>query len=220
MDIRLNDHSGKDRSGANQDSGAAIDFFFDFISPFGWIGAERIGEVARRFGRRLNWHPFLLKVTVVDTMGLTPPLETPLKGRYLLHDIKRSLRYHGLALSEHARFGFSSVAASRAVLWAQMTSAIDLQDIILALYRAHWAQGRDISHSETVLDVVEELGLSRAAAERALKDDSVKNALRQETQWAVEAGVFGSPTVIVDGESFWGSDRFDMLESWLETGGW
>lgn len=197
-----------------------IDFFFDFISPFGWIGAERIGAIARRFERCVNWHPFLLQVTVVETMGLKPPLETPLKGAYLLHDIRRSLRYHGLAMSDQARFGFKSLVPARAVLWARDSSPGSVEDLVLALYRAHWSQGKDISEPGTVLEVVADLGLSVSQVTTALESSTVKIRLREETAFAVRSGVFGSPTVIIDGEMFWGADRLPMVETWLERGGW
>lgn len=197
-----------------------IDYFFDFISPFGWIGAEHITAIARRFERRVTWHPFLLQVTVVELMGLKPPLETPLKGAYLLHDIKRSMRYHGLSMSDQARFGFKSLAPARAVLWARDRSPERVEDLVLALYRAHWSQGRDISDVRTVLEVVADLGLSVAQAAIALDSSVIKTALRESTASAVQAGVFGSPTVIVDGEMFWGADRLPTVEAWLERGGW
>jgi 2-hydroxychromene-2-carboxylate isomerase len=197
-----------------------LDFFFDFVSPFGWIGAEQIGAIARRFGRSVNWHPFLLKVTVLETMGLPAPLRTPLKGEYLLHDINRSLRYHGLVQAPDAIFGFSSVVAARTTLWARAGSSDSVEALVLALYRAHWSQGRDISEVDTVLEIVASLGLSRSDAAIALQGDELKIALREETGAAIRAGVFGSPTIIVDGEMFWGSDRLTMVETWLETSGW
>jgi 2-hydroxychromene-2-carboxylate isomerase len=197
-----------------------IDFYFDFISPYGWIGAERIGQIARRFGRCVNWHPFLLKVTVLETMGLPPPLQTPLKGEYILHDAKRSLRYHGLSLSADARFSFSSVVAARAILWTRAEAPESVEALVLALYRAHWSHGQDISGIETILQVIEDIGLSRSRAALAIEDVAFKVALRDEVSSAVNAGVFGSPTAVADDEMFWGADRLPMLEAWLERGGW
>ena len=197
-----------------------IDFYFDFLSPFGWIGAERIGAIARQFGRDVAWHPFLLKATVIEAMGLKPLLETPLKGKYTAHDIRRSLRYHGLVLTAAPCFTFSSVAAARATLWARALAPEKVEALILALYRAQWSRGRDISQVDTILDIVADLGLPRSEAATALGDAALKTALREETAAAIDKGVFGSPTIIVDGEMFWGSDRLPMVEEWLETGGW
>lgn len=201
-------------------SKGAINVYFDFVSPYGWIAAERIGDVAARFGRPLRWHPILLKVTVLDTMGLPPPLETPLKGPYLQHDIARSLRYHGLRLAESARFGFSSLTAARAALWARGAAPDELHALILALYRAHWSDGRDISRGDTVLDIIAEVGLPRPDAAAALQSDAAKQALAEETAAAIRAGIFGSPTFVVDGETFWGADRIPMVEAWIARGGW
>lgn len=201
-------------------AGSAIDFYFDFISPYGWIGAERIGSLARRFQRGVNWHPFLLKVTVVDKMGLPPLLDTPLKGDYVRRDLPRSLRYHGLGLAEDPIFNFSSVAAARATLWVRNVAPQKTEALVLSLYRAHWSDRRNISEAETVLDIVAELDLPREDAGAALQSDAIRTALREEIASAVTAGVFGSPTSIVDGEMFWGSDRLDMMEKWLETAGW
>jgi 2-hydroxychromene-2-carboxylate isomerase len=197
-----------------------IDVYFDFISPFGWIGAEKVGAIARRFDRELRWHPFLLKVTVLETMQLPPPLETPLKGTYLLHDIKRSLRYHGLSMAAAPRIGFSSVTAARLVLWSRQTAPQLTEILVLSLYRAHWSDGLDISETETVLDIAAAAGLTRRDAAAALASEAMKTALREEVDAAVQAGIFGSPTFVVDGEAFWGSDRLSMLEKWIETGGW
>lgn len=198
----------------------AIDVYFDFVSPYGWIAAEKVGAVAARFARPLHWHPFLLKATVLDAMGLPPPLETPLKGPYLHHDIARSLRFHGLSLAGSARFGFSSLAASRAALWARSTAPGHLHALILALYRAHWSDGRDISGADTVLDIIASIGLQRTDAAAALQSDAIKQALVDENAAAIEAGIFGSPTFVVDGEKFWGADRLPMVEAWIATGGW
>lgn len=201
-------------------SESAIDVYFDFVSPYGWIAAEKIGTVAARFTRPLRWHPILLKATVLDAMGLPPPLETPLKGPYLRHDIARSLRYHGLHMAESARFGFSSLAASRAALWARGAAPGHLHALILVLYRAHWSDGRDISSADTVLDLVADIGLPRAAAAAALQSDAVKQALIDENAAAIRAGIFGSPTFVVGDEKFWGADRLPMVEAWIAKGGW
>lgn len=198
----------------------AIDFYFDFISPYGWIGAEQIGAIVRRFGRQLRWHPFLLKATVIEAMGLPPPLETPLKGAYLYHDIKRALRYHGQTLSADARFTFSSVPAARAVLWARDAAPQHVEVLVLSLYRAHWSDGRDISDSNCVLDLIAALGLPRADAAEALRSEAIKAALHAENAAAIRAGIFGSPTFVTEGEIFWGADRLSMLEAWIERGGW
>ena len=63
-------------------------------------------------------------------------------------------------------------------------------------------------------------GLKPDEVRAALADQTIKDRLRSEVDQAIGRGAFGSPYIIVDGEPFWGSDRLDQVERWLETGGW
>ena len=81
-------------------------------------------------------------------------------------------------------------------------------------------EGRDITDAETVAAIAEPLGIDRDALLAAVQDPAIKQRLKDETGLAIEAGVFGSPFFIIDGEPFWGSDRLWMIRRWMKTGGW
>jgi 2-hydroxychromene-2-carboxylate isomerase len=89
----------------------------------------------------------------------------------------------------------------------------------MALYHAFFVEDRDISDPEIAADVVASVGVNRDAVLAATQAPEMKERARNETQAAIERGVFGSPFIIVDGEPFWGSDRLEQVEKWLETGG-
>ena len=89
-----------------------------------------------------------------------------------------------------------------------------------ALYRAYFADGRNISESAVVIDVAVDNGIERSTMVAALADDKVKAKLKTVTDNAIAAGVFGSPFFIVDGEAFWGNDRVSQVDEWLSRGGW
>ncbi len=205
---------------AEKKSNNQLDFYFDFISPYGWIGAEKINEIAAEYDLTVNWHPFLLKASVIDTMKITPPLDTPLKGDYLLHDINRCLRYYGMTIHDQARFGFSSIAPARVILWVRDHFPQLIERIVLNLYRAHWVEGNDISKVENILQAVGVLSLSLEKLHEIVNDDVYKQKLRNETQEAMSYGIFGSPSVRLGREVFWGADRLTMVEDWLKRGGW
>ena len=76
------------------------------------------------------------------------------------------------------------------------------------------------TEAETIADIAEPLGIHRDALLAAVQDPAIKERLKIETTQALEAGVFGSPFVIIDGEPFWGSDRLWMIRQWLKSGGW
>lgn len=199
---------------------SGIEFFFDFMSPYGWIAAEQVGALARQAGREVDWVPFLLKATVVEAMGLKPVLDTPLKGAYALHDCRRLARLHGLSISAAARFTFSPLLPARAAFHLKHADPARMESFVLALYRRHWRDAGDISRPDEVLSVAQEVGLDTGALAEALEDPGVKAGFRRSVEDTIARGVFGSPTVIVDGEPFWGADRLDQVALWLRTGGW
>lgn len=201
---------------------AAIDFYFDFISPYGWIASRRIEAIAARHGREVTWRPILLGVTVLQVMGLKPLLETPLKGEYLLHDVPRTARFFGLTYNPPpppAPAQPSPLAAARAYYWLFERDPALAKRLAQRLYDLQWAEGVDISAAETVAAAAEDLGIARAETLAALGNEAVKQRLRQAVEAAVARKVFGSPFILIDGEPFWGCDRLPMVERWLE-GGW
>ena len=198
---------------------APIDFYFDFSSPYGYLAAQSIDVRAARHGRTVVWRPFLLGI-VFKLTGSEPLLGMPMKGDYAAHDLKRAARRIGVPFMLPEPFPFMSVAASRAFYALADEDPTAAKGLAKALYHAAFGEGLDITSSEAVVAVAESLGLDGGRLGQALKDTALKERLRGEVQAAIDAGVFGSPFFLIDGEPFWGHDRLDDLEKWLETGGW
>ena len=196
-----------------------IEFYFDFSSPYGYLAAELIDAVAARHERTVSWRPFLLGVAFKET-GSEPLLNIPLKGPYATRDLARTARLMGVPFQLPASFPFLSVAAARAYYWALGEDSAKAVALAKALYRETFGAGRDIGSTGAVVRICAAEGLDRDAAEAALKDPAVKQRLREEVEAAMEKGIFGSPLFVVDGEPFWGIDKLDHLELWLERGGW
>ena len=197
-----------------------IEFYFDFSSPYGYIGSEKIEALAAGHGRGVDWRPILLGVVFRQT-GAAPLTEVPLKGPYSRRDFVRSAKYHGI---ERFRlpsiFPIATQAAARIVLWLKERDPARVGASVHALYRAFFGEDIDISKPENAVAAVAGCGVDRAAARAAIDDAAVKEALKRENERAIAAGVFGSPFMVVDGEPFWGVDRLDQVDRWLATGGW
>jgi 2-hydroxychromene-2-carboxylate isomerase len=197
---------------------APIDFYFDFSSPYGYLGAQRIEALAAKFGRTVDWHPMLLGVAFKET-GMAPLTTIPLKGEYSKRDFARTARLNGVAFRMPPKFPIATQAPSRLVLWLKRSDPGLAVHVAKALYHAYFVDGVDISAPEATVAVAAREGVDAAAARAAIEDPAIKDALRQEVERAIARGVFGSPFVFVDGEPFWGFDRFDQIERWLATGG-
>ena len=197
---------------------APIEFYFDFSSPYGYLASHKIDALAAKHGRTADWRPILLGVVFKQT-GAAPLTMIPLKGDYSKRDFLRSARYHGIEdFRMPTPFPISTQAAARMVLWAKATEPALAVPVAKALYRGYFFGGRDISNPETAADIAAEAGANRAAARASVDDPAMKEALKREVDGAIGRGVFGSPFVFVDGEPFWGLDRFDQIERWLATG--
>jgi 2-hydroxychromene-2-carboxylate isomerase len=199
---------------------ASIDFYFDFSSPYGYLASEKIEAMAARHARDVDWHPILLGIIFKQT-GAAPLTMVPLKGDYSRRDMPRSARFHGVSdFRIPSKFPIPSQAPARIVLWQKQRDAALAATVVHALYRAFFVDDVDISMPENSVAVAAKCGVDAAAARAAIDDSMVKDALRQANDEAIARGVFGSPFIIVDGEPFWGIDRFDQVERWLATGGW
>ena len=199
---------------------APIDFYFDFSSPYGYIGSERIEALAAKHGRSVDWHPMLLGVVFRQT-GASPLTEVPLKGPYSKRDFIRSAKYHGVERFRlPSTFPIATQGAARIVLWLKERDRSRVAATVHALYRAFFGDDIDISKPENAVAAAVAVGVDGAAARAAIDDPAIKDALKRENVRALAAGVFGSPFIIVDGEPFWGVDRLEQVDRWLATGGW
>lgn len=196
-----------------------IEFYFDFSSPYGYLGAQRIDEIGAKHGRDVAWKPYLMGAVFKTTRG-EPLLGIPLKGDYAKIDIHRAARLIDVPFVMPSPFPFMSVAACRAYYWLADRDPAGAKDLAKAIYNASFGEGRDMSGAGAVIGVAAGLGVERDDVAAALQDPAVKDRLRQEVESAIAKGVFGSPFIIVDGEPFWGHDRLDHVDRWLETGGW
>ena len=197
-----------------------IDFYFDFISPYGYLGATQVERIAAKHGRTVAWHPFLLGITVMKVMGLKPVMQVPLKGDYVRHDKPRMARLLGVPLAQPDMTNANSIAASRAFYWLHdRDPALAVAFAKRVLHRL-WVEARDITAPESVAEEAVALGVDRAELLATLGSETVKDRLRDEVDAAIARGIFGSPTFVADGEAIWGVDRLWMLEHWLAHGSW
>ncbi len=197
---------------------SALEFYFDYSSPYAYIASEEIEAIAERHGRELQWRPTLLGAVFKVVGGA--PLTTlhPSKSRYAQRDFARSAAFAAVPFRQPTPFPISTITAARATVWLQQQGSPQLSAFIHAVFRAYFVSGRNISEAPVVMEVAQSLGLDVAALAAGAQSDAVKEALRVEVDRSIARGVFGAPTIFVDGEMFWGQDRLAQVERWITTG--
>jgi len=190
-----------------------VRFYYDIGSPYSYLAATRIERLSDTRNVEVTWRPFLLG-GVFRAAGNTMPAAVPARGRYMLADLRR------WAEKENVPFTFSSSFPHNSLLAMRCLTAADARELIplsMKLFRATWAEDRNISDPEVVADILGDR--AKVLLERA-RDPGVKNRLRATTDAAVSAGAFGAPTFVVGDALFWGNDRLDWaLEAAAEGEG-
>ena len=189
-----------------------ITFCFDVISPYAWIASKRVRAFAARHGAALQAQPVLLGA-ILAHHGSLGPAELPAKRAYTWRDAHRCAAEQGLDLEGPARHPFNPLLALRACTRA--ASAEAQWKVIDAIFDAGWTRGADLSSPEHLAQALNTAGLDGAGILAAAVTPAAKQELKDNTTLAIVAGVFGVPSFLVDGELFWGNDRFDHMQAFL-----
>jgi 2-hydroxychromene-2-carboxylate isomerase len=191
-----------------------LEIYWDFSSPFSYLASTQAEALAARTGATLVWRPMLLGAVFKAIGAPDAPILTwsDAKRMYFFKDLARWAEHWSVPFAFPSQFPISSVKALRAwiALPEERRSAF-----LHATYRAYWGEGRDISDEATLRALIGE-GADEVLAKCATKE--VKDGLFASTQRAIDAGVFGAPTWMVDGnELFWGQDRIVLVERALRA---
>jgi 2-hydroxychromene-2-carboxylate isomerase len=198
-----------------------IDFWFDFISPFGYLASLRIDALAARHGAVVRWHPLLIGVTVLKVMGLKPVLDTPLKGDYALRELARYTRRHGVVLARDLRAPpMNPLPAARAFAWLHHHANEQARPFAQAVYDDHWRRGLAMDEAPRLLEAGQRAGVPPALMAQAVSAADAAPLLRDAVAQAMALGVFGSPFFRVGDEPFFGVDKLELVDDWLAAGGW
>lgn len=194
-----------------------LSFFFDFSSPFAYLASTQVEAVAARAGAKLRFRPFLLGALFKALGGPDVPLFAmpPSKQRHARDDMFRWADFHGVPLKFPSRFPINTVKALRMILQLPEDQRAPL---LHAIFKAGWADDRDINDDAVLSELATGVGLDGAALVAGTKDDAVKERLKSATAEAVALGLFGAPSFMVGDLLFWGQDRLVFVEKALQ--GW
>ena len=186
----------------------AIDFFYEFASTYSYITAMRIAPLAQAAGVTVRWRPFLLGPIFKQQGWDTSPFNLyPAKGRYMVRDCERQCAALGLAFRLPDPFPQNTLLAARVALAALAEGWGE--EFSRAVYRAQFAEGRQIGSADVVGTIVRDLGRDDAVLARA-QSGAIKQELRATTEEAQRLDIFGAPSFVAGGELFWGNDRLEQ----------
>jgi carboxymethylenebutenolidase len=196
-----------------------VDYFLAPQSPWTYLGHDRFVRIARAAGAPVNLRPFDLGGKVFPVSGGLPLAQRPPQRQaYRLLELRRFSEFLGLPLNLQPRFfPVAGDDAARLIIAVQRQdgsdAALKLAGAVLA---AVWAQERNIAERQVLAELLAQCGLAAQRLEQS-GDPAVQRAYDENAQAAIQGGVFGAPSYVVDGEIFWGQDRLEFLERRLSS---
>jgi 2-hydroxychromene-2-carboxylate isomerase len=181
----------------------AADWYFDFISPYSYFASLQLHDLSSRLN--LRYRPVLF-AGLLNHWEQKGPAEIPTKRQWTYRWCTWWADQHGIPFSFPQAHPFNPISFLRLALAANCSS-----QAIHTIFRALWTTGADAGNPQLAIELARQLNVDPATLER----QTIKDALRQETNRAIENGVFGVPTLCVDGHLFWGADANQLVEAYL-----
>jgi 2-hydroxychromene-2-carboxylate isomerase len=198
--------------------GKRVEVYYTHASPWTYLGWARFRDIAARAGAEPVYRPVSFGEIFPVSGGLPLAKRAPQRRAYRLMELRRWSAHLGVPINLEPRFFPVDDAPAARLAIAHREAGGDPAPLSGALLAAVWTQERDIADPDTLRAVADEQGLDGAALLAAAEAVEVAAAYAADTRAAIERGVFGAPTFVIDGELFWGQDRLDFVERALLAG--
>ena len=189
-----------------------IDFWYSIGSTYSYLTVMRLPEVERASGVEVRWRPFNVRHVMIEQNNI-PFKDKPVKTAYMWRDIERRAGRYGLAPRVPASYPVPGLVLANQIATLGVQEGW-VADYTRATYRRWFESGESAGEEPNISNSLEEIGCDPSQVLAAAKSERIISALATATDEAMELGVFGSPTFVVDGEVFWGDDRLDDALHW------
>ena len=194
--------------------GRTVDYYLAPQSPWAYLGHQRLADILERSGATVRVMPIDLGGKVFPISGGLPlGQRAPQRQAYRLVELQRFSAHLNAPLNLKPKyFPVGGDDAARLIIAADLAQGTaSAMKVAGAILSACWAQERNIADEKVLAALLTEQGLPEALLERS-HSQAVQERYESYTQAAIDAGVFGAPSYVIDGEIFWGQDRLDFVE--------
>jgi 2-hydroxychromene-2-carboxylate isomerase len=190
-----------------------IDYFFWINSDWAYLGHDRLEALTAKHQVRLDYKPVDLPYVYNQTGGVLLSKRAPERQRYRIQELKRWTERLGIHVNSQPRYMCpNGDFASCVVIAALRRGDGSHGQLTKAILHAEWVLDQDISNPDVLARILEDLNLDVDGLMSVAQSAEVRAEYERNTLEAIQAGVFGSPSYVYDGEVFWGQDRLDFLE--------
>ncbi len=193
-----------------------VEYWLSVASPWTWLGSARFRDLLARSGAQVELMPMDLSEVFATTGGTPFPQRSPARQSYRQLELARWSSRLGIPLNLTPRYYPVDRVPASCLLIAAGDAGLDTLTLSHAVLRAIWCEDLDIADWPTLVKLVNHFGQDGEGLVKQAQLPQTIRKLEENNQRAVQSGVFGAPTFIVEGERFWGQDRLDFLEERLK----
>jgi carboxymethylenebutenolidase len=188
-----------------------VTVYYALQSPWTYLGWARLRALVARTSATAHYRPIQV-APVFEASGTLMLAQRPRQRQaYRLMELRRWREHLGIPLNLHPKYFPVDEALAARMAIAHRRRGGDIAALSQAMMAAVWTEERDLADRATLLEIAGEQGVDGTALLEAAQDPAVQREYDANTQAAIEQGVFGMPTFVIDRELFWGQDRLDFV---------
>ena len=181
----------------------SIDFYFDFISPYTYIGHKRIEKEG--MGINFNYKPILLG-GLHKLWNITPQAYIEPKKQFMIMDCEMVSKKFKIDFIFNSKFPLNTIKLMRGCLILENDQ---LKKYIQLVFDAYWKNNEDITSNKVLSKILTQIGINFEEFSKKIEENEIKEKLKNFTNDAFKKKIFGAPTYVVNNKNFWGQDRFE-----------
>jgi len=185
-----------------------IDFYFDISSPYSYLAHTQIRKYEKETGEKINYMPIFLG-GLHRLADITAPGLNPLKGKYLIKDLKLFADKYKIKYQFNRYFPIKTIQIMRGAIVAGQNDYF--QNYIDKFFIAAWVDSLNLNDEKIFEKFLKNMDINYSDFTQKLSDPKIKDELKDRTDSAFKKGIFGAPTFVVNGKMFWGQDRLEFV---------
>ena len=190
-----------------------IEFWFSIGSTYTYLSVTRLAEVTEKTGASFSWQPFSVRKIMREMDNIPFPPSKQVKVNYMWRDIERRAQGYGFTANVPAPYPLQELdLANRVAVLARQEGWCE--EYVRETYRCWFIESHEAGSDLNLTQTLSEIGQDKSRVLELAGSPDVEAAYLNQTERAKRAGIFGSPSFIVDGELFWGDDRLEDAINW------
>ncbi|HYC00988.1 MAG TPA: DsbA family protein [Candidatus Limnocylindrales bacterium] len=199
--------------------------YIDFKSPYAFIAVQPTYEMAGELGICIDWRPLTLDIPSFAGSARLDRNDQVLESersqsqwswvKYAYRDARRYARLRGWTLRGTIKI-WDTTVAGMGLEWAKRHGDDVTRRYIETTYERFWKRELDVEDIAVVESVLSESG-AELAGFRQTTEGGARQAYLARQEAIFDAGIFGVPGYVVDGEYYWGREHLPRIR-WILTG--